>query len=295
MRSMDLAYYQKLFNLKSYTKVAAFFKVSQPTVTAAVQRLEEELDAQLLIRDQSHHALIFTESGIQFQRHAETVLRTLNTAKKEIQAIQSEKVRFGFPPIIGGYYFPPFSDYLVQIGKLSALRIEEDGSQSLLDKLLKGYLDLALIASLQPIADEDSHLTVLPLACHKFRVIVGRQHALAAEQAINFQALRKECFVQFNEHFIHPQAFKQFCAHSHIRPKVLYHLNDLQMIKGMVARNIAVSLLAEPAIHAGDPIVALPLSDQDQPMFHVSFVYRSTHVLTDLQQQMVSWFSDAGR
>lgn len=50
MNIKDLQYYVSLTQLKNFSLVAAQFHVSQPTISAAIRRLETELKTQLLIR-----------------------------------------------------------------------------------------------------------------------------------------------------------------------------------------------------------------------------------------------------
>ncbi|XBG90913.1 LysR family transcriptional regulator [Enterococcus cecorum] len=60
MKFKDLEYFQQLAKLKSYTKTAAFFQVKRPTITYAIKRLEEEVQTELLVRNQSHAQIQLT-------------------------------------------------------------------------------------------------------------------------------------------------------------------------------------------------------------------------------------------
>ncbi len=60
MNFKDIEYFQQLVTEKNFTKVANFFQVSQPTVTYAIKRIEQELGVVLFIRDQSHHKVELT-------------------------------------------------------------------------------------------------------------------------------------------------------------------------------------------------------------------------------------------
>lgn len=285
MNIKELQYFQRLFQENSFTKTANFFHVSQPTITAAVQRLEKELDAQLVIRDQSHKDLIFTDSGKQFEKHVEQILQEIETAKLEITAIKKEKVRLGLPPIIGGYYFPTLSSQLVSQDLLSRLDTHEDGSKLLLNKLITGHLDIALLGSVQSI--ENDQLSGHMLSRKKFKIIVSRNHPLAQKKAVAFKDLQREPFIQLNERFIHSIAFEQLSRQNRIKPEIIYRTNDIQVIKGMVANNIGISFLTEMAILPQDPVAVLELSDVVQPEFMIQLVYRSNHVLTAVQQKIV--------
>ncbi|WP_100489447.1 LysR substrate-binding domain-containing protein [Sporolactobacillus pectinivorans] len=285
MNIRDLQYFKQLFQDNSFTKAANFFKVSQPTITAAIHRLENELDTQLVIRDQSHKELIFTESGKQFEKHITQILQELGTAKSEITAIKKEKVRLGLPPIIGGYYFPTLSAKMAERDLLSSLDTREDGSKSLLNKLINGHLDIALLGSAHPI--EDAKLSVHLLTHKKFKIIVSPNHPLAGQKSLAFKDLKNESFIQLNERFVHSIAFQQLGRQTHTKPGIIYRTNDIQIIKGMVANNVGISFLTELAISPQDPVVALSLNDDPQPEFIIQLVYRSNHILTPVQQKIV--------
>lgn len=70
MNFRDLEYFVQLANDRNYTKTAQHFSVSQPTITYMVKRLEDELQVQLFVRDQSHHQVNLTLAGNEFLAHA---------------------------------------------------------------------------------------------------------------------------------------------------------------------------------------------------------------------------------
>ncbi|CAI3442792.1 LysR family transcriptional regulator [Enterococcus cecorum] len=112
MKFKDLEYFQQLAKLKSYTKTAAFFQVKQPTITYAIKRLEEEVQTELLVRNQSHAQIQLTPAGKILAKHAQNILKELALAKLEINHLQEVQVRLGLPPIIGNFYFPKVSKAL---------------------------------------------------------------------------------------------------------------------------------------------------------------------------------------
>ena len=79
MNTKDIEYYVQIVKQKNFTKVANYFRVSQPTITYALQRLEKEFDTVLITRDRSHHELIVTPSGKQLFLHAQTILQEIKS------------------------------------------------------------------------------------------------------------------------------------------------------------------------------------------------------------------------
>ena len=68
MKLQQLKYFNALCRLKSFSKVASTFKVSQPTVSYAIKSLEEDLGVQLILRNQSHTDVSLTKEGELFKK-----------------------------------------------------------------------------------------------------------------------------------------------------------------------------------------------------------------------------------
>ena len=83
MNLRDLEYFYQLAKSKSYTGTAQHFKVSQPTISYAIKRLEKELDCDLVIKDPSHRTAELTLQGDIFQSHVEDVLLQIKNRQVE--------------------------------------------------------------------------------------------------------------------------------------------------------------------------------------------------------------------
>lgn len=284
MNLKDLEYYQQLTNYKNFSQVAAHFKVSQPTVTMAIQRLEKSYGTSFFIRDHVHKQLQLTPTGQQFLRHVNVILNELNIAKQEIDQAKSTKIRFGLPPIIGNYYFPGLTPALMRQGLLSHLETYEHGSKEILKMLEHGDLDITLLGSLSPL--KKPRLKVHSLGEYPFKVIVAKNHPLAKQDKIDFNDLKKEQFIVPDSEFFHEQAFKQICHAAHFRPKVIYRTADVHVIKTMVAENLGIAYLTSLAVIPSDNIKALTVTAPEQQFFRLAVATRETEILTPLKQQL---------
>lgn len=66
MRLKDIQYFIALTEEKSFTRAAEKYHVSQPTISYAIKHLENDLKAQLIIRDQSHKRMALTQTAKYF-------------------------------------------------------------------------------------------------------------------------------------------------------------------------------------------------------------------------------------
>lgn len=87
MNTKDLEYFIRLTEIKNFSKVAKEFGVSQPTITFALQRLEEEVNSCLIIRHRAQGKLLITDSGAQLLNHAQRMLMHYNLVKKRLQVV----------------------------------------------------------------------------------------------------------------------------------------------------------------------------------------------------------------
>lgn len=295
MNTKDLQYYHYLVRAKNFSKAADHFGVSQPTITNAVQRLEREMQTKFFIRNQSHHELIVTGDGNQFDRHVATVLNELNVARQDIQHAKDERILFGLPPIIGNYFFPPLTPTLMHRHLMDRLDVFEHGSAELLKMLRQGDVDLALLGSLTTI--NFPRLISQPIRCYPINIIVSPRHPLAqkAQEGVYFKDLAKERFINFDEGFVHNQAFRLMSRTNHIRPRTVYRTNDVHVLKSMVAENIGISYLTNLAITPANHVVQVPLLDSEHPEFLLSAVRRATAEMTSYKQALWDVLTEGGK
>ena len=280
MNIKELQYFDYLVEKKNFSQVAEHFGVSQPTITMAIKRLEEEYDTTFFIRDQSHHSLVVTKTGRLFHDHVQTILNELDVARKEIDRTHNEKILFGMPPIIGNYFFPDIAPQLARHNMLQKLDVFDEGSAELLKMLKAGDIDFALLASLQPL-----NLTWIKaevLARTPISIFVSPDHPLAKKQAegVHFADLKPYHFISFDEGFIHQQAFREMSRVNHFRPKIYYRTGDVHVLKALVAEGLGISYVTPLAVSEADGLVEVPLLDNNLPEFVISKAVRQSTSFT---------------
>lgn len=291
MNLKDLEYFQQVVTDRNFTEAARAYKVSQPTVTYAIKRLEEELGTKLIIRNQAHHSLIITEAGKILSAHIKKMMKELNIARTEIARLADKKIKCGLPPIIGNYYFPKLSVRLLEQGFMKSIDIISGGSRDLYQLLKTGQIDTAILGSTQAISDKE--LTSRLLVEKPFMIVVSPNHPLAKRESIAFSELKNEPFVLFNEHFVHSSGFHTLIEQTDFEPNIIYENSDLNILKGMIHEQIGIGFLVELAVHENDDLVSIPISDSEQPIFMISVVTRKQVTQSDYQREIVEFITSS--
>lgn len=285
MNTRDLKYFVALVKYKNYTQVAKLFKVSQPTITQAIQRLEREFSTQLIRKDRTHRDEMITRSGLILYENAMLINEKIDLTRKEVERANQKQIRFGLPPIIGklsiSKIVEEFSGDL-----LPRLKITSAGSHDLLAQLKAGKIDIALLGSTSPIDEADIFAEMI--TTRPFSIIVSEKHPLARKKGVHFKELADEKFISYGNQYIHPSAFQAYCAYAQVKPKVIvYRLPDISWIKELVRQNQGISLMVKDAAVNEPGIVPLDILDDTQEKFYISIVTREGYVMTDDEKDFI--------
>jgi LysR family nitrogen assimilation transcriptional regulator len=146
-----LQYFVKIAELGSITKAAGHLHVAQPALSRQVKQLEDQLGAELLIRES--RGVRLTDSGWQLFDHALIVLREVERAEDEVRSCAgrpSGRVVLGVVPTICPVIAPALVSALRRDYPHIQLTITEDYTTTMLDWLGEGRIDLAVLTEPPP-------------------------------------------------------------------------------------------------------------------------------------------------
>lgn len=130
--------------LSSFRKAAEVLNISQPTVSARIRGLEEELGVPLLLRDP---ALTLTEQGEELLDYARTVLRlTEDLSFHRGAELREERLRLGANGPVSASWLMPLVSRLEAAHPGLRLEIEVNQSATLLRHMASGQLDIAFVS-----------------------------------------------------------------------------------------------------------------------------------------------------
>jgi len=167
----QLRYFDAVARFGHFGRAAESCSVTQPALSMQIQELEKNLGLQLLERRPKGVAL--TEGGREVARRAARILtdiRDLGDYARYRGATLTGTLRFGVIPTIAPYILPRLLPLLNEHHADLALQIRETQTETLLQQLLEGKLDLLLLALPVDHAEietirliEDHFLLAMPL------------------------------------------------------------------------------------------------------------------------------------
>ena len=271
MNLKDLQYFYDLCQVQSYTDVAKQHKVSQPSISYAIKRLEEAFNCKLIHHDPSHRSFKLTHQGEILLKHTELILPEIISARKEINRSLVHYSTVGFPPIIIQYLFASLNEEK-EFDFLKKVRPIRDGSVELLNLLLKGDLDASLLGLIEPL--NHPSIETHELFHKELYVVLSKNHPFATVPSLAFEELVDQSFILLDEHFVHLKAFEMLNQKHQNKAEIFFKTDDIVILKELLKKGIGLSLLADIALSdEDDDLIKIPLIPKDKITFTVYYAY----------------------
>lgn len=138
----------------SITAAAKLLGVSQPTVTNAVQRLEEQLGAKLFHRERS--GITPTETGQQLVGRALHILDFMRSTERLVTSLQHDEVgelKIGCHESLGAYFLPGFLEHLWARSPGIDVVLWNDTSANVTEAVLTRRVDFGLVVNPLPFPE----------------------------------------------------------------------------------------------------------------------------------------------
>ena len=181
MTLTELKYIVAVAREKHFGKAAQVCHVSQPTLSLAIKKLEEELEVKLFERSAGEVAV--TPLGDEIVRQAQHVLAQaaeIREIAKRGKDPLAGTLRLGVIYTIGPYLLPELVREVIRAVPQMPLMLQENLTARLLEMLRNGEIDCAILAEPFP----DTGLAVAPLYDEPFMAAVPRNHWLAEQSQV---------------------------------------------------------------------------------------------------------------
>jgi LysR family hydrogen peroxide-inducible transcriptional activator len=235
-----LGYLVALADENHFGRAAQRCFVSQPTLSAQIKKLEDQLGVQLVERSQRR--VMMTGIGERIVSRARAVLREVDEICESARNHQDPlagDLRVGVIPTIAPYLLPLIAPDLHKTLPRLKLYLLELQTEPLLAALGNGDVDLAILAL--PIAQDG--LQIQELYSEDFVAALPSGHRLSQRPHLKVSDLEGETLLLLEEgHCLRDQAL-EICNRVDIDEAQDFRATSLETLRQMVASGIGVTLL----------------------------------------------------
>lgn len=219
--------------------------VTQPTLSAQVNKLEKELD--VLIFDRSKMPVIPTELGIQLIAQARRVIAETKGIYETIAELKGDiggTIKMGIIPTLAPYLLHLFIGRFLETYPKVRLQVEELVTEEVVKRLKNDELDVGIVVT--PL--EEQGLLEKPMFYENFYVYLSKRHPLLEKEAIEMNELvDMDLWVLQQGHCFRDQVLNICEPNQFQRKNFHYESGSLEGLKNMVNRYKGLTLLPELA------------------------------------------------
>lgn len=256
MEMHQVRYFLAVCEAQNFTRAAEACNVSQPSLTTAIKKLEEEFGGKLFLRERNHTLL--TELGRRVKPHIDLVAEASAAARHDAAGYfndETVRIRLGVMSTIAPTRMIGFLTRLrAEIHGLE-MQLHEASGAELITAMKRGELDVALMA-MPGLPDT---LNALPLYPERYMIGFPAGHAFQRRNAVTIEELAGIDYLKC----VHCEFVEHYEALGHTRAlgvNVRYTSEREDWVQAMIVAGLGCSIMPEhlPML---DGIGTRPLKD----------------------------------
>jgi DNA-binding transcriptional LysR family regulator len=234
----------------SFSGAADSLAYSQSAVSQAIATLESEAGTQLIER--SRGGARPTAAGAALAGHADGILAGIEAAEIAVAAISAGRggrLRTASFPTAGATLMPQAIAGFRASHPGVELTLAEDEPEEIAPRLRAGEFDLALLFQFKGVGERlEAGIRRFPLFEDPLHLALPAGHPLASKRVLRLEDLREEAWVQTSEPSPCARHVVRSCHAAGFEPQVSFESDDYQVVQGLVATGVGVSLIPELAL-----------------------------------------------
>ncbi len=259
-----LRWFREMADGATVTETAERARITQPALSRALARLEDEVGTPLLTR--SGRTLIPTPAGRLFMEHVDQSLDHYDLGLRAVAELVDPAhglVPLAFLHTLGTWLVPPLVSSFREAHPQVRFELHQHGEASILRELVDSSADLIISSP----TFGHPRVTWRRLLVEPLRLTVPPQHRLARRKRIRLAEVADEPFIQLRSGYALRVLTDRLCAEAGFTPKIAFEGEEVETLRALVAAGLGVALLPPPRTTATAPETADPA-----PQLHVTDV-----------------------
>lgn len=229
---------------RNFRRAAEKSFISQPALSLAIQKLEEELGLKIFERGKNDVTLTpvglaIIEQAQRVLEEAERIREIATQGKNQLAA----PLRVGIIHSVGPYLLPDLIPALKKVAPTMPLEVEENITANLETLLRNGKLDVIIIA----LPFGDASILTQSLYDEPFQVVVSNEHRWADRRSVKAQELSQEKVLLLDSGHCFSNQVTEACPDLNRKGADIQQGTSLETIRNMVASGLGITVMPASA------------------------------------------------
>jgi LysR family hydrogen peroxide-inducible transcriptional activator len=287
MEIHHLRYFCAVARAGSFTKAAEQLGIAQPSLSQQIRALEKQVGSPLFER--LGRSIRLSEHGEALLPSAMRILQQVSDATSSLADLHDGvrgKLRIGVIPTIMPYLIAPriaeFHERLPEVD----LQLTEDTTQTLIEQLQAGDLDLAVTAL--PVKNPD--IVCSELFREALLLAVAPDHALARRRSVDLRELQQERFLLLKEGHCLRDDVLSSCRRARTKLQSVFETHQLATVFQLVSASFGLTLIPEMASPYASGCKLVPLREGGYR--RIGYLRARRHFVSRPMREFTAWLRE---
>lgn len=244
MRLEQLQAFVEVAQRQSVSRAADALFVTQPTLTARLKGLEQELGSKLFIR--SGRGMRLSDAGRAFLPYAERSVGAASAGKRLLEELlrgQTGQLSLGAAPAVSTYVLPRILTRFRRTHPRVQLAVRTGHSEEILDLVLQEQVQVGLGRALR-----HPQIAATPLYEDELVLVADPKHPFADQGRIAAEEMSDVQLILFDRTSSYHRVTNEFFRGAGAVPRGVMELDNIDAAKKMVEQGLGVALLPHTAV-----------------------------------------------
>lgn len=230
--------------LGNVSRAAEEMFLTQPTLTARIKGLEEEVGDQLFVR--TSRGMRLTDAGKEFVPHAERVIGSFEEGKRrvaELQGASGGQLVLGASPGVGTYALPGLLERFTAAHPRVSVSVRTGHSEAILEMTLREEVQLGLTRAVR-----HPEIESLTLYEDELVLVVDPDHRFTRKGTADIAEIGEEQLILFDHDSSYYEQTHSMFREASIRELKTMEVDNIEAAKRMVEHRLGVAFLPRTAV-----------------------------------------------
>ncbi|MDF9842054.1 MULTISPECIES: LysR family transcriptional regulator [unclassified Paenibacillus] len=257
----------------SFQKASEELFIPQPTVSQRILQLEKSVGKPLFIRRKSGNQL--TAEGKAFYPYALKILRTLEQGQVAVDKAakqEEQQLEIGCTNSLSNLFLFKVLEKFISFFPKTNVKVHSFSTNNVIHGIRMGNFNLGITR----YSIEDSELSFRMLNSEHIYYIVSPDSPQAACPSVTLKDIGHHPLIMYQEGKQYRETVEFVFKRLHLNLYIQYEMNNLELIKQMVAANYGATLFAPSYMGhevAKRSLIAIPIEDNPFPMRQTFVIY----------------------
>jgi len=244
MQLAEIQAFVEVSRTRSVSRAADALFLTQPALTARLQRLEADLQSRLFLR--TSRGMRLTEAGEAFLPYAVRALENLADGRQLVNAFErggAGRLTLGAAPALSTYVLPVILRRFRISHPRVRVAVRTGHSEEVLDLVLREQVELGLVRTLR-----HPEIVSSPLYEDRLVLVTDPAHPFATRGRVRLAEIGDEQLVQFDRTSSYTELTNALFRDAGVRPQGTMELDNIDAAKKMVQEGLGVALLPQTSV-----------------------------------------------